>query len=345
MAGALFSAVVDQLAALPGGSVEDDEKTLQFGGFGEPLCHEGLTGFVHAACQAGLTTELVTNGALLSAERGLDLVRAGIRRIIVSVGGPTGSGLEDGNGAGLPPAVQANLVAMRHAVERRELPWPAVTLHVVIGRSNVGVLAPLRSTATVVHADRISVSHVLPHTEEMARETLFGARLPSCHPSQETPANRWQPEIVLPPLEWGAHETAAVRHLLAGQSRVVMGRTRIDFGDGVCPFVAEGRIALDWQGHVAPCLPLLHDNTVVTLSRSRLIRHWHVGDVSQTPLASIWNAPDYRAFRERVRAFSFPPCAACGRCELAVANEEDCYGNPFPTCGDCLYARGLVRCP
>lgn len=32
-------------------------------------------------------------------------------------------------------------------------------------------------------------------------------------------------------------------------------------------------------------------------------------------------------------------------CELRETNEADCYGNPFPTCGECLWAAGLVQCP
>ncbi len=47
--------------------------------------------------------------------------------------------------------------------------------------------------------------------------------------------------------------------------------------------------------------------------------------------------------RTCVRHFDFPPCTDCG-CELAETNEEDCLGNPHPTCGDCLWARGIVRC-
>ena len=61
-------------------------------------------------------------------------------------------------------------------------------------------------------------------------------------------------------------------------------------------------------------------------------------------LTGIWAGADYAAFRDRVRCFDFPPCTDCG-CELAADNREDCLGNPHPTCGDCLWARGIIRCP
>jgi hypothetical protein len=39
---------------------------------------------------------------------------------------------------------------------------------------------------------------------------------------------------------------------------------------------------------------------------------------------------------------SFPPCTDCD-CELAAGNEADCVGNPHSVCGDCLWARGIIR--
>jgi len=30
---------------------------------------------------------------------------------------------------------------------------------------------------------------------------------------------------------------------------------------------------------------------------------------------------------------------------MADMNEEDCFANPFPTCGGCLWAMGVIQCP
>jgi dihydroorotate dehydrogenase subfamily 1 len=38
-------------------------------------------------------------------------------------------------------------------------------------------------------------------------------------------------------------------------------------------------------------------------------------------------------------------CTSCGACELMNNNEEDCFGNKFPTCGGCLWAQGVIQCP
>jgi MoaA/NifB/PqqE/SkfB family radical SAM enzyme len=70
-----------------------------------------------------------------------------------------------------------------------------------------------------------------------------------------------------------------------------------------------------------------------------------VGHIDEQPLAEIWREPAFRAFRQRVRAFDFPPCFHCGGCPLTETNGEDCYLNPAPVCGECLWAQGIVLCP
>jgi hypothetical protein len=62
-------------------------------------------------------------------------------------------------------------------------------------------------------------------------------------------------------------------------------------------------------------------------------------------LAKLWYTPEHVAFRERVQVFDFSPCTICGGCDLADNNEEDCFGNVFPTCGGCLWAQGVIQCP
>jgi len=62
-------------------------------------------------------------------------------------------------------------------------------------------------------------------------------------------------------------------------------------------------------------------------------------------LGEIWEAEPYLAFRERLREFSFPHCTICGDCSYLDENKEDCVGNPFPTCGGCLWAEDFIRCP
>jgi hypothetical protein len=61
-------------------------------------------------------------------------------------------------------------------------------------------------------------------------------------------------------------------------------------------------------------------------------------------MSEIWENEEFKQFRKRILNFDFPPCLHCD-CDLAETNEEDCYGNLFPTCGDCLWAHGIILCP
>ena len=112
-----------------------------------------------------------------------------------------------------------------------------------------------------------------------------------------------------------------------------------------CPFVAADAVAVAWDGSVAPCLPLLRSSTSFLNGAERVARRWSVGNVRERRLVDLWEDPRMRAFRERVKAFRFSPCASCGSCSIAYTNEDDCFGNPFPTCGGCLWAHGLIACP
>ena len=98
-------------------------------------------------------------------------------------------------------------------------------------------------------------------------------------------------------------------------------------------------------GESPPCLSLLHTHPEYVNEQWRTVEAYAVGCVEEQSLAAIWRTPAYRDFRHRVRAFDFSHCFACGGCLLTESNREDCYGNPFPTCGECLWAQGLVLCP
>jgi MoaA/NifB/PqqE/SkfB family radical SAM enzyme len=329
MTAETFDAVVRGLVEFPG------EKTLQLSGFGEPLVHPSLVAFVQLCSDRGVAPEIVTNGLLLSRDFGMALLEAGLRRLVLSVGC---------GDAAVEQSV-ANLRRLHRSALGTDASWPDVTVHAVLRRSSLPTLRRLRQLARVVHAGTISVSHLLPYTEELAQDALYGGRLPMSGTSPDATPNRWRPHVFLPALQWSPDEAQVVGDLLAGQPLVTFGRTRVDTGTSWCPFIAEGRAAVDWRGNLAPCLPLLRAHPVVTPRRTRRVREWHVGSVTERSLSDLWHQPGYVAFRERVREFSFPPCPNCGDCDLVETNETDCYGNPFPTCGDCLYARGLVRCP
>ena len=75
------------------------------------------------------------------------------------------------------------------------------------------------------------------------------------------------------------------------------------------------------------------------------MRRHVIANVNRRALPEIWSDPEYVTYRQRVMGFEFAPCTFCGGCELLDDNETDCLGNPFPVCGGCLWAQGLIQCP
>jgi MoaA/NifB/PqqE/SkfB family radical SAM enzyme len=89
----------------------------------------------------------------------------------------------------------------------------------------------------------------------------------------------------------------------------------------------------------------MHSYPTYLKGQNRNVRGHVLSNLTGQDLKSIWETPDYVAFRKRVQEFDFAPCTWCAGCEMAEKNEEDCFGNGFPTCGGCLWAQGVIQCP
>ena len=112
-----------------------------------------------------------------------------------------------------------------------------------------------------------------------------------------------------------------------------------------CPFVERGSLSIRWDDKVSPCLPLLYTHKHYLGDRERVSREYFVDYARRKDLIEIWNDPEYHTLRKRLQDFDFSPCAFCNSCEMAFDNIEDCFGNVQPTCGGCLWSKGLIRCP
>lgn len=137
----------------------------------------------------------------------------------------------------------------------------------------------------------------------------------------------------------------ALGQVLNGNYRFQLGGQELEKGIDTCQFVEKGSTAIRWDGMISPCLPLLHTNINYMGPYKRNQKAHLVGSILERSLLELWNDPDYVQYRERVRRYTFAPCTYCTGCELAESNEEDCLNNPFPVCGGCLWAQGIVQCP
>jgi len=316
--------------------------TVAFWGLGEPLLHPDTVEMVALARGLGAETELITNGLLLDAGMAGGLVEAGLDRLVVSVDGtsPTShAGVRSGADLRLVQENVRGLLALRR---RNRRGTPEIGLEFVATRRKLSELPNLRRLAHSLEASFVVVTNVLPYTDEFKEEILYwlsaGAPSPRAH-------SRSYPEIVLPRIDARPEYLAPLLGLLrhGGTIDPLLGRP--EKANGYCRFVREGAVAVAWDGGVSPCIALMHSYTCYILGRERAIRRYIVGNVNDEEIARIHTQEDYRQFRARVVQFDFSPGADCGGCEYAETNEEDCFGNEFPVCGDCLWAQGIIQCP
>ncbi|MFH1568454.1 MAG: radical SAM protein [Gemmatimonadota bacterium] len=331
MAPEVLVRVLDALAAC------QPPPTVVLGGFGEPLLHGGLMEFIRQARDRGARVELITNGLLLDGGRLQRLRDLGLERLWLSVDG----GQEGCCGHAMDRGAFADLVRLlwaantpHHFPHGRRLKLGIVF---VAMKSNLHALPSVLDLARQLHADRVLVSNLLAYAPDTAGEILYGRSVGN--------ADSDHFRVRLPRVDLGE----GVLELL-GQAMRHHDLTDVRTGEfgqpfNTCPFVEAGSVAIRWDGGVSPCLPLLHTHVSYLSHGPRRTREHLFGSLGDRGLLEIWRDPRYVEFRRRVMDFDFPPCLSCGTCDWARHNEEDCYGNPFPTCGGCLWAQGLVLCP
>ncbi|WP_434512831.1 SPASM domain-containing protein [Desulfitobacterium sp. AusDCA] len=103
---------------------------------------------------------------------------------------------------------------------------------------------------------------------------------------------------------------------------------------------------IKWDGTVSPCMGLLHSyKTYFPDGEERVVTSYSLGNISKNRMKEIWNSKEYTNYRDNVDSYEFSPCLQCSPCYLTETNEEDCYGNRFPTCSGCLWGQSVIQCP
>lgn len=337
MPDAVFNCIIDGLCAyspLP---------TILFGGFGEPLFHPRIVEMVARTKALGASVEIVTNATLLTAELSQELITAGIDVLWVSLDGATPESYADIRLGAMLPQVLENVTHFRDALYAKAVVtccglFPSFKTQLGIAfvamKRNIADLPAVLNLGRQLHANRFLVTNVLPYTDEMRGEVLYYRTL------DDTGYTR----ICLPRIDVDETTRDALYAAMRSMSVTWAGSIPGNAQDS-CPFIESGAGAIGWDGSLSPCLPLLHSHVSFAIDRERFSRRWTIGNVTEHNLADLWNSPEHIAFRERVQAFDFPPCTTCGGCDLSEKNEEDCFGNVFPTCGGCLWAQGVIQCP
>jgi len=272
----------------------------------------------------GLAVTIGTNGLLLDKKLSLELVELGVDRLVISLDGVTPETYAGVRGA-MMSRVLENIRSLNDAKSELGGLTPALGIEFVALRSNIAELAELTGLASRLGAARVLVSNVLAYTDDLRDEILYGydPRPPFNAGSWPVRADAWVMWGVLdlPRMHWGAEPR--------------------------CRFVRDRAAVVGWDGEVSPCYALSHNYSYLTIDgRRKQVTRYSLGNINQQSFLEIWTSEDYCRFRNEVRDFHFPSCPDCDLregCDLREKN-EGCWGWN-PSCGDCLWAQDIVRCP
>ena len=315
--------------------------TVSLSGFGESIAHPMFWDRLAALKDAGLYVETITNGLLLDRAAARRLIEMKLDRIIVSVDGMNDASSEMLH-AGSFETVSTNLTALNEMRKSLEVEVPEIALEFVAAKSNIHELPDLKQLSWVLGFSTILVTNVIPHTPELADQTLYEHWNTA---SRTRSASPWSVAVDLPVMDPSPGVGRTVQRLSNGGSKVFVNGAEVAGAGPRCRFITEGRFAIRWDGTVCPCLQLMHEHTYYYRGRAKHVVPYHLGNVSAAPLAELWASDEYTDFRRRVRDFEFSPCLDCGDCDLRTSNEEDCTSDQHPRCGECLWAAGLIQCP
>lgn len=318
MSMATFRQIVEGLDQLP------NVQRVVFTGFGEPLTHPHILDMIQAIREKQVDVTVGTNGLLMDRPISEALIRLGVDRVVVSIDGVRPETYAGVRGAMLA-GVLDNIRQLTEAKSRLGSLTPALGIEFVALKSNVPELAGLSSLASRLGAARVLVSNVLPYTEEMRAEILYGyePRPPFTAGGWPVKADAWVMwgTLELPRMHWGAERR--------------------------CRFVNDKAMVIGWDGGISPCYALSHTYIYFAVDgRQKQVSRYLLGNVNETSPADVWMSEDYVRFRSEVRAFHFPSCPDCDlreTCDLRERN-EGCWGWN-PSCADCLWAQDIIRCP
>jgi MoaA/NifB/PqqE/SkfB family radical SAM enzyme len=321
-----------------------EKPEIFIGGYGEPLFHPGVLHLVKQAKRRGYRVSLITNGILLTEDIARKLIDLKLDMLWVSLDGASAECYADVRLGNLLPLVLKNLAYLR-SMKYQQFGlslwsgYPKLGIAFVAMRRNIHDLGEVIRLGSRLGATEFSVSNVLAHDASLLAENLYMRSL------DMVAGQEIRPTVHLPLMDIQPQTLKALGEVMIDLNQLELTGSFLNRNMDQCPFVERGSLAVRWDGKVSPCLPLMYTHRHYLGNRERTSREYFVGDVRDHDLLSIWNDSGYRELRKRLQGFDFSPCAFCNSCEMALENMDDCFGNIQPTCGGCLWAQGLIRCP
>lgn len=279
---------------------------------GEPLLRKDLLQIIVAARRLGLDVSLTTNGTLIPAEEGVDILLGALSVLTISMDGADARVNDAIRGHGVLERARRALAFYRSQKTRRGRgAWLNVS-HVLC-EANVAAVVAMIDLAEADGADEISITYLKP----------YGAALGANAPVAA------MPEALMLAFEAAAEraQLAGLRVTLFEVPKRVQAHLRelfgpaVQFGGDIYCDTGEGQLRLASDGAMHPCFAGtkhhgLEDANAALSMRKRSVRQ-------------VLEGPDFAAFKAKAHtALAETPWTICQGCESFAA--KTCYpGCPF----------------
>ena len=339
---ALFDKTMDE--------IPPSVRRIFFGGVGEPLHHPAVIYMLRRAKETGRTVEMITNGTLLSPQMSREIVEAKLDMLWISLDGTEEKSYEDIRQGASFKTLMDNIQTFN---KRRFHPYGyaprfdriSVKLGIsfVLMKHNLEQFKLLFQKAQALGIAQIKATHLIPYDESQIANICYEQILPGGAYDEPSLSSV---RVDIPFLDLRHIREHDILSLVENPVTAfsIMG-TPLYIKENDCRFVRDGIAFLRWDGELSPCMALLHEHTLYQQGAKRNIRPCSFGSAKKQPVIDTWESDAYRAFRTRMLSGAFSHCTRCQPCEDFESNLEDCSGNPFPACGACLWAQGLIQCP
>ena len=307
----LFEKLLDDISSLP------ELEHVIFSGVGEPLIHPHFLDFVKALKRKDLVLTISTNG-FFSAEHLLEaMVDLGVDRLVISS--------EPGE-YGHPgiQLVKDFLERIQGIKNKRGADKPILCIESVLTQKNYEEYFAIINNFIALGVGEIVISNILPVFRNHASLPLYvGAASEEIEKLKRRLFSTFTARVKA---RFPRFELVTERH---------------------CDFINTRSTIVRYDGEVSPCYRFLYNSAEFVFGRKKAIKAKSFGNVKEKSLLDIWTSPEYLFFRFKVRHALFPSCTDCNfreGCQFVETTEVDCWNNS-PSCGDCLWWRGIIICP
>lgn len=253
-------------------------RSIDFTGGGEPLLQPRLVEWLGEAHAAGCETGLLTNGLLLTEERGRRLIQAGLDWLCVSIDAPDKEGYEAIRiGSNFEQVCENVAVIGRNRQDRR----PKTMINFVMMRSNFDKLEEMVKLAARLGVDQINFKQCDVVREDHVKGlALFG--------STETRE--------IKQMQKSLHRARGMAKELGVLTTAFSFTPR---EKPVCDQDPRDEMFIRYDGNAAPCITLAIGGPTTFLGQDMTMPTVHFGKLPEQDLLDLWETGTCRFFRDR----------------------------------------------